>query len=190
LHGPRPLDTPPPIPLPDHERRTLIASGWPWLGASLCAALGAPVAVAWAMGVWGDHADPRWDGIESRIILVLTLAPVAFAAIAIATLIRTDPPARRSTAMCLGRAACWAVVPWTMITGATAHHGAQALPITLILAFLGAGAFVIRWAMLCDRAELPATRGLDGVQGGVVGVSLVAGLAPVLWPVIVRAVGG
>jgi hypothetical protein len=43
--------------------------------------------------------------------------------------------------------------------------------------------------MLVDRADLPAPRGLDGVQGAVVGVSLIAGLAPVVWPVMVRAVG-
>jgi hypothetical protein len=141
------------------------------------------------MGVWGADSDDRWDGIASRILALLTLAPLAMAIIAIATVLRTDRSVRLAIAMCLGRAACWAAVPWTMIIGATAHHGARALPIALILAFLGAGAFVVRWAMLCDRAELPATRGLDGVQGAVVGVSLIAGLAPVVWPVMVRAVG-
>jgi len=120
---------------------------------------------------------------------ILAIVPVGVLVIGAAAVARCERPMRAAVAVCFARAMPWVVVPQVVALGATLHLGYLALPFTVAGAVFGVGAFIVRWAVVADRAALPAQVDSPGVAAGVAGLSAVVGFIPVLWPVALRVVG-
>jgi len=120
---------------------------------------------------------------------LLAIMPVGILVIGAAAVLRCDRSVRGAVAVCYVRAMPWVVVPQVVALGATLHLGFMALPFTVAGAVFGVGAFIVRWAVVADRAALPVQVDAPGVAAGVAGLSAVVGFMPVLWPVGLRVVG-